>query len=160
MKLLIDLIWELFSEAVLFLFKSFFPVVIRSLIDQVSFVFGILGLLMKSLDFIPVFIVNTLYGTWPVELSEEQLIKYELELIGCLTRQGRYREALRKTNMVLESSSCCFDAILFKAWILGQGFNNKEAACLHLKKIMHIADRSEYHYQLASELHDKFNMSA
>lgn len=98
---------------------------------------------------------NKLYmGTGGMETAREQL-RARLNAIRIQKRLGKNDEALKAVNAVLDETPRFGEAMLLKAQILAEGFNNTREAFACCEKALSMQRKGDPVYQWASNYHDE-----
>jgi tetratricopeptide (TPR) repeat protein len=98
-----------------------------------------------------------MYGLKPSAVSRREQLSADMDKIRFYQREGRFEEALRLANVVLDRDPDFPDALFLKAQILWRGFGNKKAAKASLEKVMRLVPSTEtlhrwalnYYHELA-----------
>ena len=93
------------------------------------------------------------WSTRPVD--PHQTLAADLEKARYSKRAGRFQEALRIINGILDKEPDFPDALYLKARILWEGFGNGEGAQGCLKKVMGLVQNQETLYRWASSYYDE-----
>lgn len=124
-------------------------------------VFTIVGVIPLSILFVYFIekagsgIGGTLSGWTSRPVDPRQTLAADLEKARYSKREGRFQEALRIINGVLDKEPDFPDALYLKARILWEGFGNGEGAQGCLKKVMGLVQNQETLYRWASSYYDE-----
>ena len=92
------------------------------------------------------------HGTW----SEREQLEGDLNTVKYYKMRKEYDQAFKAVNNVLNSDPKFSEALLIKAQILWEGYENSTAAKANLKKITEIKmDKDEPIHRWASNLYDE-----
>ena len=117
---------------------SLIPGLAGLLTAALNSVSGTFGFLLKFRSQSAEFITNLLCGGGTGFLSGKELRRIELEQVRCAKRNKEYEKAISLVCAILEKDAECAEALLLKALILQEGFNDSAGACRPLRKLMRI----------------------
>ncbi len=126
---------------------SLIPGMAGMLAAALNSVSGTFGFLLKFRSESAEFLANLLCGGTGF-LSRKELRRLELEQIRCAKRNKEYEKALSLVCGILETDAECAEALLLKAMILHEGFDNPASARSCLRKLLRLnpaADNNNWH---------------
>lgn len=116
---------------------SLIPGLAGMLAAALNSVSGTFGFLLKFRSASAEFVANLLCGGTGF-LSRKELRRLELDQVRCAKRSKDYDKALSLVCGILEADAECAEALLLKAMILHEGFDDPAGARLSLKKLMRL----------------------
>ncbi|CAK8711041.1 hypothetical protein GCAAIG_00295 [Candidatus Electronema halotolerans] len=116
---------------------SLIPGLAGLLAAALNSVLGTFGFLLKFRSESAELVTNLLGGGTGF-LSRKELRRIKLELVRCAKRNKEYGKALALVCGILETDAECAEALLLKAMILHEGFNDSAGARLSLRKLMRL----------------------
>jgi len=100
--------------------------------------------------------LGVIFSGWSSrKVSPRDALSADLERARFSKGNGRFEEALRIINEVIDKDPNYPDAIFLKARILWDGFGKKEESVVCLRKVMGLVQRDETLYRWASSLYDE-----